>query len=345
MHALAAWGRRGASHASMPLASMLGMMQLSPTSDDVTSHTLEEPSLPLTRATLHRANSLPALVPLPLWTQGGPRAAWGWQAPDGHNSRYSASRGSDVPSTAAHGPRSTLVSSAGAQRHVSHGRQSGALDSTSSVRDSGTDSEALSYRGQASACSSKPTPWEAQRIRELMRKPSLSPWDLGWGPEASGTAQTPAELALPPPVQSPMQTDVPHNVQRPLLRRAMTSLSAEQALEYYESSLSRRRHRFSRALRLAIEARPSWRDTHGNAAAGEERTSTASIPGHASPSQLLAPRALTRQQAQRSQAPSHLMSQIWNWMLPNGLGLGRAARGATLGRSVLGARGPEEVRV
>jgi len=316
-------------------------------SDEGTDKMLDEPSLPLTRATLHRANTLPNLVPQPLWwMQGGPRAAWGWHAPDGRPSVGEASRDSGAPSTPAHGPRSTLASSAEVQRHVSHGR-SGLLDSASSVRDSAGDSDvALSHRGQDSARSLKPTPWEAQRIRELMRKPSSSAWDLGWGPEAAGTTQVPTDLGLPPPVQPKQEAATPRSVHRPQLRRAMSALLAEQALEYYDCRPSSRRHRFSRALRLAIEARQSWRDTHANATADRATSNMSLGPTHASPAQLVAPRVPTRRLAQHPQAQSQLWAMVRNWLLPNGLShkSRRTARRAT-GNGSMGTRGAEGVRI
>ena len=149
-------------------------------------------SVPLTRATLQRASTLPAYKPKPLWHFGGHREAWGWMETshaETDNTRASA---------AADAPRLTTTSSRDACRPSVSLSADSAVMSRESGTSSGTADGATSSRGAEPVLrSGLPAQWQEHRIRQLYRQASGSAFDLGWTSAAELRAF--GELEMPQP--------------------------------------------------------------------------------------------------------------------------------------------------
>lgn len=258
---------------------------------------LDGPCVPLTRAILHRAATLPALKPMPLWHSGGHREAWGWVQRSEASQCVQRSEASQCTSddwSAGYGPRSTLASSTDAHKCslCSHSlsTESRALDTTAKCLEQ---------------------QWQVQRMKQLYRKASGSAFDLGWGP---GTEPV-SEVLMPRPRSSKGKIDdsvLTPAASRGRETRAMSLTSYNEGVCCDEKSRERRRHRFSRALQLAMEARCS--DGDGK---DEECWIDPLIQQHASLSELL-PRNYVRPSQTALQNRSSGWSrarQIWAQML------------------------------
>ena len=208
--------------------------------------------LPLTKAMLQRTGAnLPSLQPLPLWLQGGHRTEWGWRA---------------VPVwDRAGGTRPALNRRSGSDGE----RESEPAVSTPRARASNYDRTSVaavrtserSARSLQSSCRESAESISSSEFQhEQNEKKKLDAWDLleasydsGWGPgneDIEGLYNTGPGLPQPP------RRDVIGS--ESFLKRErgsaalFTGTDVDALIE--EENASQRRHRFSRSLKLAMDA-------------------------------------------------------------------------------------------